>query len=113
VCVCVSQLRAVARVCVSTAIKQSTVGACQLTQHAHHPPSSLVLRAKTHQSVGSLHFLRCDPAYSTLTCRSEHCVAYTLRSDEFRKAIMTDPVLTEGTCVCVCVCVCECVCVCV
>mmetsp|Transcript_24960 Transcript_24960/g.65043 ORF Transcript_24960/g.65043 Transcript_24960/m.65043 type:complete len:421 (-) Transcript_24960:93-1355(-) len=50
----------------------------------------------SNRSIGSLHFLRCDPAFSTVKCRSEKCVAYTLRSDEFRAALQASPGLSEG-----------------
>lgn len=50
----------------------------------------------SNRSIGSLHFLRCDPAFSTVKCRSEKCVAYTLRSDEFQAALKSSPTLSEG-----------------
>eukprot|EP00041_Stephanoeca_diplocostata_P024191 m.606685 g.606685 ORF g.606685 m.606685 type:complete len:419 (+) comp22473_c1_seq8:154-1410(+) len=51
-------------------------------------------RSSTRASVGSLHFLRQDGAHATLRCRSSKCVVYTLKTDEFKKALASNPAMS-------------------
>jgi len=50
----------------------------------------------TQRSVGSLHFLRNDPAYSTMRCLSPICTTYTLSSQAFKETVLACPHMAEG-----------------
>jgi hypothetical protein len=45
----------------------------------------------TTATIGGLHFLKGDPSYSTLTCLSSTCTAYSLQSEHFQRMLATSP----------------------